>query len=63
MDTKNVLEIALLSSSEQPPLFTCKAHIFQVDPDTRKTWIPLSSGAGMFAFRIYLAMTIDIVSF
>lgn len=38
----------MLSSREQPPLFTCKAHIFQVDPDTRKTWIPLSSGAGMF---------------
>jgi hypothetical protein len=32
--------------SEQPPLFSCKAHLFQVDPDTRKSWIPLSSGAG-----------------
>ena len=32
-------------SSEQPPLFSCKAHIFQVDPDTRKSWIPLSNGA------------------
>ncbi|CAF1527536.1 unnamed protein product [Rotaria sp. Silwood1] len=31
--------------SEQSPLFTCKAHIFQVDPDTRKSWIPLSIGA------------------
>ncbi|CAF3350889.1 unnamed protein product [Rotaria socialis] len=30
---------------EQSPLFTCKAHIFQVDPDTRKTWLPLSNGA------------------
>ncbi len=34
-------------SSEQAPLFTCKAHIFQVDPDTQKAWLPLSNGAGM----------------
>jgi homer protein len=33
--------------SEQAPLFSCKAHIFQVDPDTRKSWLPLSIGAGM----------------
>jgi len=30
---------------EQAPLFSCKAHIFQVDPDTRKSWLPLSNGA------------------
>ncbi|CAF0884031.1 unnamed protein product [Didymodactylos carnosus] len=30
---------------EQHPLFTCKAHIFQVDPETRKSWIQLSGGA------------------
>ena len=34
------------ASRGQPPLFTCKAHVFQVDPDTRKSWIPLSHGAG-----------------
>jgi hypothetical protein len=33
-------------SSEQAPLFSCKAHVFQVDPETRKSWIPLSIGAG-----------------
>ncbi|CAF1640407.1 unnamed protein product [Rotaria magnacalcarata] len=31
--------------NEQSPLYTCKAHIFQVDPDTRKSWIPLSIGS------------------
>jgi len=30
---------------EQAPLLTIKAHIFQVDPETRKTWLPLSNGA------------------
>ncbi|CAF1257383.1 unnamed protein product [Rotaria sordida] len=34
-----------MNMGEQSPLFTCKAHIFQVDPDTRKSWIPLSNGA------------------
>lgn len=40
------INIHRMISSEQSPLYTCKAHIFQVDPDTRKTWIPLSNGAG-----------------
>ncbi len=40
-----------ISFSEQAPLLTCKAHVFQVDPDTRKTWIPLSIGAGMKSKR------------
>lgn len=35
-----------ITSSEQAPLYACKAHIFQVDPDTRKSWLPLSNGAG-----------------
>ncbi|CAF4401891.1 unnamed protein product, partial [Adineta steineri] len=30
---------------QQAPLYTCKAHIFQVDPDTRKYWIQLSTNA------------------
>ncbi|CAF0865563.1 unnamed protein product [Didymodactylos carnosus] len=30
---------------EQHPLFTCKAHIFQVDSETRKSWVQLSIGA------------------
>ncbi len=38
--------MSTITSSEQLPLFTCKAHIFQVDPDTRKSWLPLSIGAG-----------------
>jgi len=32
--------------SEQPALYSCKAHVFQVDPDTRKSWIPMTTGAG-----------------
>lgn len=45
-------------SSEQAPLLTCRAHIFQVDPETRKSWLPLSVGAGMKSkkkiFKIFL---------
>lgn len=35
----------MFSDSEQAPLLTIKAHIFQVDPETRKSWVPLSNGA------------------
>jgi hypothetical protein len=42
-----------ICSSEQSPLYTCKAHIFQVDPDTRKSWLPLSNGAGMKSIKIF----------
>lgn len=28
---------------QQPqPLFTLKAHVFQIDPETKKTWVPVS---------------------
>ena len=30
--------------SEQP-LFTIKAHVFQLEPELKKSWIPLSSTA------------------
>jgi hypothetical protein len=42
-----VLKYSYFYLSEQPALFSCKAHIFQVDPDTRKSWLPLSNSAGM----------------
>jgi len=27
------------------PIFTTKAHIFHIDPDTKKKWLPLSTQA------------------
>lgn len=48
-------------SSEQPPLFSCKAHIFQVDPDTRKSWIPLSNGASRFFNGLLIDQQSDFV--
>lgn len=30
--------------SEQP-LFTCKAHVFQLEPEMKKSWIALSTSA------------------
>ncbi|XP_078314575.1 uncharacterized protein LOC111130409 isoform X9 [Crassostrea virginica] len=33
-----------MSSGEQP-IFTTKAHVFQIDPDTKKNWIPASKSA------------------
>lgn len=33
-----------LNLSEQP-LFTCKAHVFQLEPEQKKSWLPLSTAA------------------
>jgi len=32
----------LCASSEQP-IFTTRVHVFQIDPDTKKKWLPVSS--------------------
>nr|XP_022333176.1 homer protein homolog 2-like isoform X4 [Crassostrea virginica]XP_022333906.1 homer protein homolog 2-like isoform X4 [Crassostrea virginica] len=30
---------------KEQPIFTTKAHVFQIDPDTKKNWIPASKSA------------------
>ena len=35
---------AIVYCREQP-IFTTKAHVFQIDPDTKKNWIPASKSA------------------
>jgi len=35
--------------SEQP-LFSMKAHVFQIDPDTKRNWIPASKHAVTVSF-------------
>jgi homer protein len=29
----------------EQPIFTTKAHVFQIDPETKKNWIPASKNA------------------
>ena len=31
--------------SREQPIFTCKAHVFHIDPKTKRSWIPASSSA------------------
>ena len=31
--------------SREQPIFTTKAHVFQIDPETKKNWIPSSKSA------------------
>lgn len=33
------------SISREQPIFTCKAHVFHIDPKTKRSWIPASSSA------------------
>lgn len=38
-----------LPFSEQP-IFTCKAHVFHIDPKTKRSWMPASSSAVSVSF-------------
>ncbi|KAJ8936041.1 hypothetical protein NQ318_015447 [Aromia moschata] len=33
----------------EQPIFTCKAHVFHIDPKTKRSWMPASSTAGQKA--------------
>lgn len=48
------LSIRIFYFREQSPLFSCKAHVFQVDPDTRKSWIPLSNGSSKWFENLWM---------
>lgn len=32
------------------PIFTTKAHVFQIDPETKKKWLPVSAQAVAVSF-------------
>lgn len=34
----------------ESPIFTCKAHVFHIDPVTKKSWISASTGAVPVSF-------------
>ena len=36
--------------SLQPALYTTSAHVFQIDPETKKSWMPISKQAVPVAF-------------
>lgn len=55
-------------SSAQAPLYTCRAYVFQVDPDTRKSWNQLSTDAGRrptarIAFPLVLFRSVNVQIF
>lgn len=37
--------VCILSFCREQPIFTTKAHVFQIDPETKKNWIPASKSA------------------
>ncbi|XP_066952806.1 homer protein homolog 2 isoform X12 [Macrobrachium rosenbergii] len=43
------MTIENLNMGEQP-IFTCKAHVFHIDPKTKRSWIPASSSAVSVSF-------------
>lgn len=44
-----IFTIFLTLHSEQP-IFTCQAHVFHIDPKTKRTWITASSKAISVSF-------------
>lgn len=41
--------LVLLNFREQP-MFTCKAHVFHIDPMTKRSWVPASATAVAVSF-------------
>ncbi|XP_035520724.1 homer protein homolog 3-like [Morone saxatilis] len=39
-----------LSSSREQPIFSARAHVFQIDPTTKRNWIPASKHAVTVSF-------------
>lgn len=38
------------SSSREQPIFSARAHVFQIDPTTKRNWIPASKHAVTVSF-------------
>ncbi len=43
------LSLSFFFVSEQP-IFSCKAHVFHIDPKTKRSWLPASSAAVSVSF-------------
>ncbi|KAI4873888.1 hypothetical protein NFI96_008481 [Prochilodus magdalenae] len=37
--------VLVLECPEEQPIFTTRAHVFQIDPTTKKNWVPASKQA------------------
>ncbi len=37
-------------ASREQPIFSCKAHVFHIDPKTKRSWLPASSAAVSVSF-------------
>ena len=40
----------LTENMGEQPIFTCKAHVFHIDPKTKRSWLPASSAAVNVSF-------------
>jgi len=55
----------LVSDQPQQPLYSTLAHVFQIDPDTKKSWLPVSKQAINVSFYydsskfIYKVLSVD----
>lgn len=45
----DLIDVFWFCYSEQP-IFTCKAHVFHIDPKTKRSWMPASTTAVSVSF-------------
>ena len=45
-----ILILVYFSFFREQPIFTCKAHVFHIDPKTKRSWLPASSAAVNVSF-------------
>lgn len=50
IDSNDFLYFTIFSPSSEQPIFTCQAHVFHIDPKTKRTWITASSKAISVSF-------------
>lgn len=46
--SQNVRQILIITFAvifREQPIFTCKAHVFHIDPKTKRSWLPASTAS------------------
>ncbi|XP_063371810.1 homer protein homolog 2 isoform X1 [Cydia amplana] len=49
-EDKNSGILAPITEMDEQPIFTCKAHVFHIDPKTKRSWMSASSAAVSVSF-------------
>ena len=60
-----ICDVMYCACDSELPIFTTKAHVFHIDPDTKKKWLPLSTEAVSVSYyhdsarQLYRIISVD----